>query len=363
MKTRQEVQDLALEALLPCYRGTVALGTGVGKTLTALKHMNHNLSSSTRFLIVAPKLSIFQSWEDDINKFNMEHLRPLIEYSTYLSLGELDPTKYSIIYMDEVHSILEHHSEWLDKYSGKIIGLTGSSPHERSEKGTMISKYCPIVYDYSVDEAIEDDILNDYRIIVHTLNLSPIKDIKVERGGKTWYTSERDSYSYWNTRLDSATSQKDLNMLRIMRMTALKGFKGKEILAKQLLTDAQEKCLVFANTQVQADRICKWSYHSKNPKSAQNLEDFKSGKITMLSAVEQLSEGINIPHLKEIVIMHSFSGSSPKSQQKIGRSLRLNVLETAIIHILVYANTVDVKWATEACSKFNKTKITWLNPI
>ena len=45
----------------------------------------------------------------------------------------------------------------------KIIGLTGTPPKfSNSEKGIMVNRYCPIVYKYITDSAVEDKILNDY---------------------------------------------------------------------------------------------------------------------------------------------------------------------------------------------------------
>ena len=44
---------------------------GVGKTLIGLKHMAAHYTDYSRFLVVAPKRSIFQSWIDDAKKFNI----------------------------------------------------------------------------------------------------------------------------------------------------------------------------------------------------------------------------------------------------------------------------------------------------
>ena len=118
------------------------------------------------------------------------------------------------------------------------------------------------------------------------------------------------------------------------------------------------KCIVFANTQDQADRLCTYSYHSNNPKSEQYLEMFKTGKIDKLSTVLQLNEGVNIPNLKQGIIMHAY-GNERKAAQRIGRLLRLNPDDKAIVHILCYKDTVDEKWVKEALEGFDQTKIMW----
>jgi superfamily II DNA or RNA helicase len=87
---------------------------------------------------------------------------------------------------------------------------------------------------------------------------------------------------------------------------------------------------------------------------------FCSGQVKRLSAVEQLSEGINVPDLKHIVIMHSY-GNEKKASQKIGRALRLNRNETSTVHILCYKETIDEIWVAKALADFDTTKINWLN--
>jgi superfamily II DNA or RNA helicase len=135
-------------------------------------------------------------------------------------------------------------------------------------------------------------------------------------------------------------------------------YKSKEEYTKILLQSINSKCIVFANTQDQADRLCKYSYHSNNPDSEENLEEFKAGNITKLSCVMQLNEGINIPELKQGIIMHAY-GNERKASQRIGRLLRLNPDDKAIVHILCYKNTIDEKWVKEALSGFDENKIIW----
>jgi superfamily II DNA or RNA helicase len=56
--------------------------------------------------------------------------------------------------------------------------------------------------------------------------------------------------------------------------------------------------------------------------------------------------------------MHAF-GNERKSNQRIGRMLRLNPNEIAIVHILCYADTKDEDWVEEALKDLDPTKITY----
>jgi superfamily II DNA or RNA helicase len=224
----------------------------------------------------------------------------------------------------------------------------------------MVFKYCPINYKYITDDAVDDDILNDYRIIVHKMPIGIRSNMLVQLKDKQFYTSEKKNYEYWTKRIMDAQSKKQEQIASVMRMRALMDFKSKEEYAKLLLNDMEDKCLVFCNTQDQADRICKQSYHSNNPDSEDNLQEFKDGNISELSCVMQLNEGVNIPNLRAGIIMHAY-GNERKANQRIGRLLRLNPDDTAYIHILCYSGTVDERWVAEALRDLDPRKIKYFD--
>jgi len=227
----------------------------------------------------------------------------------------------------------------------------------------MVNKYCPIKYTFSVDDASDNQILNQYQIIIHQLQLSKVSTLKKTRkDGGYWYTSEVKDYDYVCNRVNESATHKARQFNSIMRMRSMMDYGTKEAYAKSLLNNMNEKCIIFANTQKQADRICKHSYHSGNKSSDDNLEMFSDARINKLSCVLQLSEGISIPNLKQAIILHSY-GNERKSSQRIGRLLRLNPTETATCHILCYKDTVDEKWVESALSEFDQNKIKYYNPL
>lgn len=356
---KNKVQEQALTELNKHNRGTIALSMGVGKTLLGLKHMVDNYTDVFKALVVAPKLSIFDSWKDDAEKFNLSYLLEHVDFTTYLSINKQN-LDYDILYLDECHNLLQSHDLWLSKFKGKIVGLTGTPPkHASSEKGKMVNTYCPVVYTYIIDKAIEDKILNDYRITVHTLSLDTNKTMLVKTKNKSWYTSELNNYRYWTDRVINASNGKEKQIVSVMRMKAIMDYPSKEILAKKLIDSSNDKTLVFGNTQLQADRLCGYSYHSGNLQSEENLQLFKEDKISLLSCVLQLNEGVNIPNLKHGIILHSY-GNERKLRQRLGRMCRLNPDDTAIVDILCYKDTVDEIWVTQALEDLDQTKINWL---
>jgi len=353
--TKDQVQTDALSATCNKQKCSVVLGTGVGKTLLGLTHIENNSNELMKVLVVAPKKAIFQSWKDDAMKFNKSNLLNRITFTTYLSLNKHDPKEYHVVYLDEMHSLLDSHRGFLQLYKGKILGLSGTPPkRDYSEKGKLVNEFCPVVFTFKADDAVENGILNDYQIIVHQLKLSNEKNIFIKNSG--YYTDEESNYNYWSKKIDVGYG--NIQMTRVMRMKAMMDYKSKENYTKKLTKSINTKCIIFANTQLQAERLCSYSYHSNNSNSEENLEKIKSGEINKLSTVLQLSEGVNIPNLKQGIIMHAY-GNERKASQRIGRLLRLNPDDKSIVHILCYMDTIDQKWVTDALEGFDQSKILW----
>ena len=364
MSNRDIVQADALDIAIENKRCGLGISMGVGKTRIAIRHLQRRFNQFIQVLVVIPKHSVAQSWVDELNDLGLEHLIDHITFVTYLSLNKKNPDDYDIVYLDECHSLKESHELFLSKFNGRILGLTGTPPKNiTSEKGRMVQKYCPMKYLFGVDKATDSKILNDYKIIVHELELSKLPTLrKKNKAGGVWFTSEVKDYNYVLSRVHEASTPKQIQFARIMRMRALMDYASKESYVKSLIKNINAKCIVFANTQKQADRICSHSYHSGNPRSEENLELFSDGRIDKLSCVLQLSEGVTIPKLEQGIIMHAY-GNERKTSQRIGRLLRLNPDETAICHILCYKGTQDEHWVNQALQTFDADKISRYNPL
>jgi superfamily II DNA or RNA helicase len=359
MKTKDQIQAEALEAIGRRHGVAAVIGTGGGKSLLGLKHMAQYYNEVSCFLVVAPKKAVMQSWIDDANKHGYAYLLDQIIFTTYRSLNN-QHVYFDWVYLDECHSLTISHDEWLEDYTdggGKVLGLTGTYPqHPTSEKGMMCSKYCTPVFEYLVDEAIDDGILNDYQIFVHMLKLSTSPTVvKKTKSGKTWKTSELKDYEYYTELAEES------EMGKIMRMKAMQTYPTKVKYAKALADKLNNKTMIFGETKKQVEELCEYSYHSDNKKSAQNLDLFKQGLINKISSIHQLSEGINIPDLKNGIILHSYA-NNVKLAQRIGRILRLNPSEKGRIHILCYENSIDYHWVMAALKQFDSTKIKIYRP-
>ena len=205
------------------------------------------------------------------------------------------------------------------------------------------------------------DLLNDYRLVVHRLPLSPVRDyVFTTKAGSSFTTSERENYQYWSKRLANADQDTlPVETLRLLRMQTLMHYPGKGRYMAHLARQFTEKVLLFTCNQQQAEQQAEHTYHSKNKNSQANLARFNTCEIQRLACVAQLSEGVNIPDLRVGIIWHVFDNER-KAAQRIGRLLRLNPDQTSTVHLLQYQDTVDEHWVTQALATFDPIKISFV---
>ena len=370
---KQVLQDHVLSVIKGHRLAGVAVAMGVGKTLIGLRDMARVLEenqpledTTTPFLVAAPTQAILDSWPQEARKFGLAHLLDLIVFTTYRSLSKtLSQGRYHKLYLDECHALKDSHEPGLKAHMARkksILGLTGTPPAQPgSEKGRLVATYCPILIDYTTDEAVLAGLLNDYRLVVHCLPLSSVRDYVVAfQSGSQFTTSERESYQYWSTRLANADQDKlSVESLRLLRMQALMHYPTKGRYMAHLASQFTEKVLLFTCNQQQAEVQAEHTYHSRNKDSQANLAKFNTGEIHRLACVAQLSEGVNIPNLRIGIIWHAF-GNERKAAQRIGRLLRLNPNQTATVHLLMYQDTVDEHWVTQALAAFDPAKISYV---
>lgn len=215
---RAIIQKQALDAVDRHRRAGLSVSMGVGKTYIGLQYIER-FYNKMNVLVVAPKRDVFQSWIDDANKFSLSHLLPYITFSTYISLHKQDPELYGVVVLDEAHNTKDSHRPFLEEYRGRILGLTGTPPKWlQSEKGMAMQDFYPIVYSYKTEQAVTHNILNDYRIFIHSLPLSKENTITTSKG---WKTSERKNYDWLMNQVEDAPNEKQRFFKRIMVINAL----------------------------------------------------------------------------------------------------------------------------------------------
>ena len=403
---REQVQELALNALIENNGGTIVLSPGTGKSKVAIDFIKYK--KAKKVLITSPRTNLKQSWEDELEKWKiLHHSDDAYNYrhnhmtkSINITLENIQTcykwsndkiSEYDLIIMDEIHTMA---TEEYGKLAIKVkrlnittIGLTGTPDDKKYDKFAFYARYCPIVYRY--EDSSKHGIINKRNYIIYEHELDNSFEVEVKTKNKSWKTGEKKQYDYieskikegenlirkcfdvdeddyidyfshaksWYWNGNGNTEQKKAGGTYMRAISARKDLLWSlnstnaiaSIIAEYILDNTNDKILIFSERTDQTSRISKYTVHSKNnaETNKQNLYAFDNGFVRQLGSCYSLTLGLNLIGTK-YAIMESYNSSDVQFKQRSGRVDRLPVDENAIVIFIVVKNTQCEKWFNEA---------------
>lgn len=413
-KLKDKLQDKALAAFVEAgSRGTICLETGSGKSRVAVNFIR-NQDDVTRILITSPRTTLQKNWYDELVKWGCEPWRDgvwhinfdtekpsrvlHIEIVNIQTAYKWTDRKYDLVILDEIHTMMTpEHCKLLENNEFKyVLGLTATHDiTDENDKKYYYDKFCPIVYEYY--NSAEDGLINKTRFFIVNHDLSDndrvivtLKKIQYEKGELEYYNylTERMKHgqnlmmkqgsedwfkdaSLWFWQGQGTTAQKGAAAVYMNAIKARKNFLlnlpstgriAKRISGNIRAEFPKAKVLVFSELTAQADRISKYTVHSKNSNkvNAQLIADFNSGSVRELGSCNSLTLGLNLVGATHAV-MESYIGSATKSKQKKGRLDRLATDEHADMWIIKVPGTQSEKWFKKMTKKFDLDEAVYLH--
>lgn len=422
MKIDNDLRENAKEASdalkITSFNGTILKSPRSGKTSVMISYIDY-------LVLKNPDLKVlwlcydkdeqdhqldaeFKFWESERL---LSNITKVIYKST--KLFKIDLSIYDLIVYNECHTITENISNYLESftYNSRIIGLTGTYPNNLNKQQYLKQIGLDnIIFSYSFSEAVDDDIISDYNIIVDNLGLSTEKNIKIEYHNKitnqpaSFYVSEQsmiDGYinklsdidgelSPYNIerktiqeKIDSYKPYKEENeknqlvlrnlyqrnnvlvdiskplwekkkKISFSLMQASNSFDTKIKFAQNfIINNPDKRVLIFVSNTDISDKISKYSYNSKTSK--QFLEDFQSNKINHIVLIEKAGTGFNF-HNIDVCIVLSVNSSNTSIIQKLSRGL-VKDSENPLSVYIPYTNSIELKWIKEALINLDPNKI------
>ena len=360
--------------------GTLNWATGVGKTRGGLMAISRFLKKNPTksVIIVVPSEPIQRQWNQELIDWN------LFQQCSVKTMNDTSVNKYSctLLVIDEIHKV--GAPTLLNIFKNVqytiILGLTAT--FERLDgKDEIISKKCPIVDTISVEEAIENKWLADYReyeVLIEPEDIDVYKEVN-----KEFY----EHFSYFNydfnlamkcatdwkrgselakerCREDQSEDFKTVNkqiLVHAMGFSRTLQARKKYIynhpkkieLTNLILENRQDKkCITFSATVAMAEKIKYGAVYSGKDsvkKGRMNLQEFVQQDGGVLNTVMKLNEGFNCPDISVSVIL-GFNSSSTTKKQRVGRVIRQKEGQVAEVFTLVLKGTVEEEWFRKSTS-------------
>lgn len=356
MNLRDKLQESwATEFLKKGKKGILHLCPRAGKIRTSIRIFDKIMKNPT-VLICYPDKNIQQSWENDFQ--TVGYTNPNIEYVTHISLDKVSNNVYDIIVCDEIHLLSENQKrvfKMLMKNNPKshVLGLSGTlsaKTEEELARDLDLAVFC----NYTLDEAIADEIISDYKIHVLTVSLDDkiIVDPKKKKtekqkyNGITWIISKKGPSLFLN-----------LARMRIIHNSSAKLRATQRVLGK--LKD--KRVLVFCPNNDIATQLG-ISLHTAKYNNQTGFEEFiKDDGSSHMAVCKIGNTGVSMKNL-EYIVVNAFDSNSENLTQRICRSLILDYPgKVSKIYIVSSNEEVELKWLNKSLEFFDKSKITYGN--
>ena len=291
----------------------IELPTGGGKSLIAKEIIRQETDKGGIALVVAPKITLLEQLADTFDELDPQIIHGQRDYDSshnvfVSTLQTAHKRKLgftpTLIVIDEAHFGFTGKmlKQLLDSFTGKVIALS-ATPY--SKDGKPLEGFKTHLNDYSLDYMINNSYL------VPIISYQPVKvDLKGIRV---------TSGDYNQGDLD----QKFNNIESVMQVIDA---------TKEKILE-RKKALVFCITIKHSEAMAKayneagvsaMVIHSQQSKEQQQqaLQAFKSGRIKVLTNVDMLTTGFDVPSTDTIVLARA-TKSQNLYKQMVGRVLRL----------------------------------------
>ena len=351
-------QDKAVECLMEKEHGILAMATGTGKTITAIKIMDRLFEEGKikRVIITMYGNDLLDQWAMQMrevyknkqihyhyglykrmNDFIMHPDEALLLVSReannltkLLTLLDKAPGNYkedTLFIFDEVHGA--GSSSFVDNLTGKIspykyrLGLSATPEREYDEAGNdfLQNEIGEIIFEFSLEDAIKKGILCEFNYIPLNYELTEAEKQKKKNIIAAFRAKKEKGEPY---------DEKDMyTQLALVNKTAISKIDKFEQLVSSR-PELLQKCIIFVQTMEYGlklqDVLIKYTdkYHTYYADDEKyNLVNFAEGKINCLLTCKKVSEGIDISSVTNIFLFAS-DRSRLVTTQRIGRALRLD---------------------------------------
>jgi superfamily II DNA or RNA helicase len=356
-------QEEALKIFLDKKAGILEMATGTGKTKTSLKILLTLLQEGkvSQAIICTNGTDLLKQWYEEVIDNSVLQLglinKVFRQFDSYKEAGAFlqhkeksiliisrdqlpkiineissEDGKRTLIIHDEVHGMGSEGS--INKLQGthnKFIyrlGLSATPEREYDQDGSAFieTEIGPIIYSFSIEDAIKKGILVEFDYIAIPYELSESDRLRL-RGVRARQAMR-------------AKEGKPMSQEEVARNLAdvYKTAENKPLCFKYFVKDNPEvlkNSIIFVATKNFGEEILgvvsEFSYNYRtyyDDDSSNNLIKFSKGDIDTLITCHKISQGIDIQKLKTVILISS-DRAKLETIQRIGRSLRSDVRNPA----------------------------------
>lgn len=354
-------------------QNTIVAFTGMGKTFLAIQLSKRFIEKypDVKILIIVPTQVLKEQWESELIKHNIQRNHKVEIVNTVIKYD----WDCDLMIVDEAHrcSSLEFRKIFTCVNYKKLLCLTATLERlDGLEK--VIEHYAPLCDEITLEEGLKNGWVSEYREykILLDVDLTEYNNI---------HTQFLKHFSFFNYNLGLALrcvkfppSQvilaKDLNVplssvkahtysfMRLLRERKewVMNHPKKIEVAQAIMEKRQDKKILTFSSSINLAKALnsKHVIHSKISKKKRKaiLESYKTQTSGVLSSVDALREGMDVPGVSVAIIL-GFNSSMLKKIQTVGRVIRKEDDKVAEVFTLVIKNTIEEQWFAKSSKNVN----------
>ncbi len=356
-------QERAVAAWTLRRSGVIVMPTGTGKTEVALAIMKETTVST---LIVAPVRDLMYQWHDRI-RLGLGYDAGIIGDNTYdlraVSVTTYDSAcihmdglgaRFGLLIFDECHHLPGPLRRDAARMSAAPMRLGLTATPERSDGLHMdlADLIGPTVYTLPLAD-VRGTTLADYDVVRIPVHLSAEEQARYDalsrdvRGYMHGKVKENRAYSWGDLCANAGKDPESRRVLKAFHAKASIEDRAEEklrVLEDLFRLHAGTRVIVFTGTNAMARDVSRRFLvpcllnHCGKQERLEVLDGFRRGDYPVIVANQVLDEGVDIPAAKVAVVLGG-QGSTRQAKQRLGRVLRRQGNERAVLYEVVCAET------------------------
>lgn len=363
--TRTERQLSAIEKWIKAGgQNTIVAFTGFGKSRLATTLSTRFITKypDVKIIIVVPTQVLKEQWETELIKCGIEKNHKVEIINTVIKYN----WDCDLLIIDEAHRCgsIEFRKVFTCVNYNKLLCLTATVERlDGLEK--VIEHYAPICDEVTLEEGLKNDWVAEYQEykVLLDVDLTEYKKINSEF---------LKHFSFFNYDLTLALrcvqfppTQNTLanklgvplnsvkahtySFMRLLRERKewVMNHPQKIKIAKDIISYRQDKKILTFSSSIKLAKLLGSAHiiHSKIPKVKRKtiLDDFKKQTSGVLSSVDALREGMDVPGVSTAILL-GFNSSMLKKVQTVGRVIRKEEDKKAEVFTLVIKGTIEEQW-------------------
>ncbi len=345
--------------------GCVVLPTGSGKTLVALRAIEH-IGRST--LVVLPTLDLMNQWYEILGNAFREpvgilgggyhDVQPLTvtTYDSAFRYVDLYGNRFALLIFDEVHHLpSESYSQIAELSIAPFrLGLTATFRRTDGRQAALAHLVGPVVYERTIGE-FKGNVLADFEVQRIWVELNSEEKVAYEAKYAEYigFVREQKISLYgkgWDQFIMKTADNRAARSALLAKMEAARiasQASGKfDVLELLMKLHAHDRVLIFTRDVALTYEIARRylippiTHYTDTKERKDILDKFRDGVYRMLVSSEVLNEGVDVPAANVAIIL-SGTASPVRHVQRLGRILRKKDENKAMLYEVISRGTKE----------------------